>query len=130
MSHKTAPQYPGSHKDLEKKKTFLFFATLILFGVVYAIGSPLLDRSKLLGAVIMVPAWVVIFVANNSINKWLTNEYAEKRRVWCDFWESYDKELKQLRRKYDQLPDGDEKLDLQYEILKMEKYWHRFDNYE
>lgn len=130
MRHKTAPQYPGSHKDLENKKTILFFATLILLGVVYAIGSPLLDRSKLLGAVIMVPAWVVIFVIHNNIYKWLTNDYAEKRRVWCDFWESYDEELKQLKRKYDQLPDGDEKLDLQYEILKMEKYWHQFDNYE
>ena len=129
MNHRTAPQYRGSPDDLEKKKVFLFVAALILMGIVYVLVSPLLENAKLLAFCIIVPSWIAIFVFHNSIDKWIKNDYSEKRRVWCDFWESYHEELKQKKREYDTLPDGDEKLELKYEIAQMEKYWHQFDNY-
>ena len=129
MNHRTAPPYPGSKEDYEKKKTILFVVSLVLFGVIYAVGSPFLDSSKPLAFVIMIPLWILIFVVHNHLHNWITNDYSEKRRVWCDFWEAYDHDLKQLKREYQNLPDGDAKLDLQLQIMEMENYWHKFDNY-
>lgn len=129
MNCRTAPQYPGSKSDLEKKKGILLIVTLVLCGVVYALGSPFLHGNKLIAALIMIPAWILIFVVHNRIEKWLTDDYSEKRRVWCDYWESFDEELKQLNRECKHMPDCDEKLELELKIASMEKYWHKFDGY-
>ena len=129
MNHKTAPMYPGSKNDFEKKKLFLFIVTLVLLGVVYALGSSSLEVSKA-PLIIMVPAWILILVANNFVDKMMTRDYEEKRRVWSDFWYSYKKDLDQLKKEYDHLPDGEEKEKLADKILSMEKYWHKFDRYE
>ncbi len=130
MDYRTAPQYPGSKIDLEKKKGILLIVSLVLFGVVYVIGSPFLESSKLIAALVMVPAWILIFVVHNRIEKCLVDDYSEKRRIWCDYWESFDAELKQLKRKCRNMPDCDAKLDLEFKIASMEKYWHKFDSYE
>lgn len=130
MNHKTAPVYPGSKNDLDKKKLILFIVSLVLFGVVYAIGSPFLKSSKFSALIIMVPAWILIFIVHNYIDKSMTRDYEEKRRVWCDFWYAYKNELDHLKREYDRLPDGEEKEELEYKILSMENYWHKFDNLE
>ena len=121
--------YPGSKNDFEKKKLFLFIVTLVLLGVVYALGSSSLEVSKA-PLIIMVPAWILILVANNFVDKMMTRDYEEKRRVWSDFWYSYKKDLDQLKKEYDHLPDGEEKEKLADKILSMEKYWHKFDRYE
>ena len=106
MYYKTAPQYPGSSDDFEKKKTYLFIATLVLMGIVYALVSPILENSRLFGAIILVPAYLAIFALNVKIDKWLQNDYSEKRRVWCDFWEAFDQELKQKKREYSHKSDA------------------------